>query len=240
MNYGVRKGSQEEQVGRLVLTGVLVIALPALPFGNYLLFPFTILTTWFHEMGHGLTAMLLGLDFERLVLLPNGSGYAESTSSGPLSAPSRALIAAGGPIGPSVFGAGLIIASSRREWWKPALLGLAAIIALSVVIWVRSLTGLIVLPLLAAGLIWIALKGKAWAQRFTLQFLGVLAALSMFRDWDYLFSEGGLIGGRAMPSDTAIMEQALFLPHWLWAGLIIAISGALIGFSLKYALNRQG
>ena len=47
--YGVRPGSQEEQVGRLILAGVLVLFLPALPFGNFLIWPFVILTTWFHE-----------------------------------------------------------------------------------------------------------------------------------------------------------------------------------------------
>ena len=31
---------------------------PALPSGAYLIYPFVILTTWFHEMGHGLAALL--------------------------------------------------------------------------------------------------------------------------------------------------------------------------------------
>ena len=48
----VEPGSQGEQVGRLLLAVIVVIALPALPFGNYLIYPFMILTTWFHEMGH--------------------------------------------------------------------------------------------------------------------------------------------------------------------------------------------
>ena len=66
--YGVRPGSQEEQVGRLILAGVLVLFLPALPFGNFLIWPFVILTTWFHEMGHGLTALLTGNAFDLLVI----------------------------------------------------------------------------------------------------------------------------------------------------------------------------
>ena len=57
MRSMVQPGSQAEEVGRLILAGFIVLALPALPFGNYLVYPFTILTTWFHEMGHGLTAL---------------------------------------------------------------------------------------------------------------------------------------------------------------------------------------
>ncbi len=240
MSYRVRAGSQEEKIGRLILAGVLVTFLPSVPLGNYLLYPFTILTTWFHEMGHGLTGLLLGMNFEQLVIEPNGSGYAETTSSTEIGNLPRALIAAGGPLGPSVMGALLILASSRHELWRPALLALAAALILSTMIWVRSVTGFVVLPLVAAGLVAVAWKGKGWLVLFAVQFLGVLAALSMFRDWDYLFSESGVIAGRVMLSDTGAMEQALVLPHWIWASLIIALSGVMIGTSLKYALNREG
>ena len=53
----VTPGSQGEAIGRLVVAGLVVTMLPALPFGAYLIYPFAILTTWFHEMGHGLTAL---------------------------------------------------------------------------------------------------------------------------------------------------------------------------------------
>ena len=55
----VTPGSQSEAIGRLVVAGLVVTMLPALPFGSYLIYPFAILTTWFHEMGHGLTALLM-------------------------------------------------------------------------------------------------------------------------------------------------------------------------------------
>ena len=239
MRSMVAPGSQAEQVGRLVLAGFIVIALPSLPLGNYLIYPLVILTTWFHEMGHGLTAIALGFDFERLVILPNGSGFAESLYPGTPGPFKRAAVAAGGPLAPAVVGSLLIIASAKRQWWRPALYGLAALLILSVVIWVRSWAGLSVLPLIALALIGIAQKASAFWTRFSLQFLGVLAALSMFQQWDYLFMEQANIGGRTMLSDTGAIEASLFLPHWVWALLIIAIAALMIGASLKYALSRQ-
>ena len=235
----VAPGSPAEQLGRLFLAGVLVVFLPQLPLGNFLVYPFTILTTWFHEMGHGLTAMLLGNDFHRLVIFPSGSGYAETLyPGGEPGGLTRALVAAGGPLGPVVIGAALILASSREKWWKPALFALAGILVLSALIWVRSAVGLTVLPLVAVALGWIAIKGPPWLDRFSLQFLGVLAAMSMLRDWDYLFSCRAVIGGQFMLSDTCAMEEALALPYWVWAVLIIAASAAIIGLSLKYALAQ--
>ncbi len=237
---GVRPGSQEEQVGRLILAGVLVVLLPALPFGNYLIWPFVILTTWFHEMGHGLTALLTGNAFDELVIYANGSGYASSRTALDGGGLSRALIAMGGPLGPSVMGALLILASSARKYWKPALVLLAGALVVSTVVWVRSTVGWLVLPLIAAGLGWLAWRGSRGLQLFALQFLGVLAALSMFNDMDYLFSESAMIGGRPMLSDTGAIEAELLLPHWVWAITIMLLSGLMIGSSLKYALSHEG
>ena len=222
------------------MAGVLLIVLPGIPLGNFLIYPFTILTTWFHEMGHGLTALLMGHGFEQLVIYSDGSGFAESSHSGNPSGLTNALIAAGGPLGPVLAGSLLILASAQKRRWRPALLILAGVIGLSVLIWVRSITGLIVLPLLAGTLAVIAWRGADWLRQFSLQFLGVLGAMSMFRDWDYLFSESAMIGGRYMPSDTGAIEQALILPHWVWAALIVGISGVMVGASLKYALARDG
>lgn len=238
--HQVRKGSQEEQVGRLILAGVLVTFLPGVPLLGMLIYPFTILSTWYHEMGHGLTALAQGYQFDLLVVNADGSGYAQSRSPIDSTATSRALVAMGGPLGPSLIGSALILASSARKYWKPALIALAAALAISTLIWVRGLVGWIVLPALAATLILIAFRAPDWLKRFALQFLGVLGALSMFSDWDYLFSESGMVGGRMMLSDTGTMEAALWLPHWIWAIIIIAISGVMVGASLRYALNRQG
>ena len=235
-----RPGSQEEQVGRLVIAGMLVTFLPTLPILGYAIYPFIILTTWFHEMGHGMAALATGNEFTQLVIMPDGSGVASSATAMDSPGISRALIAMGGPLGPSMVGALLILASSKHRLWKPVLLGLAAALVVSTLVWVRSMTGWIVLPLVALLLVAVVWKGRDWLQLFSLQFLGVLAALSMFRDWDYLFSEAAVVGGQAMLSDTGAMEAELWLPHWVWAIVIIGLSGLMIGASLKYALNREG
>ncbi len=235
----VKPGSQAEQVGRLVLAGFLVIALPSLPLGAYLIYPFAILTTWFHEMGHGVTSMLMGQEFVQLMIFPDGSGVAESQVANDISPFARAAIAAGGPLAPSVMGAALILASAHEKLWRPALWATAAAIFASVIIYVRSPTGYAVLPLVAALLCIIAWKASSGTARFALQFLGVLGAMSMLRDLNYLFTERAVIGGREMLSDTGQIEASLFLPHWLWATVIIAISSVMIGASLKYALSDK-
>ena len=235
----VTPGSQAEQVGRLILAVVLVLFLPSLPLGNYLIYPFTILTTWFHEMGHGLSALLLGQHFEQLEIYADGSGVALSSLNADSSVFTRAAIAAGGPLAPVLVGSSLIVASAHPRSWRPVLWGMAALIVLSVALYVRSTVGFVVLPLVGGVLALVAWKGPDGLNRFTLQFLGVLGALSMLRDWRYLFTEEIVLGGQNMLSDTGAIEAALLLPHWVWATVILMTSGAAVGASLKYALSDE-
>lgn len=235
----VRPGSAAEQVGRLFLAVMIILWLPALPFGSYLVYPFMILTTWFHEMGHGMTALLMWQDFEQLQIFADGSGVAQSRLDGDISPFARAAIAAGGPLAPCVVGSGLIVASAHPRAWRPVLWGLVAALFASVIVYVRSPVGYAVLPLVAVGVAGIAWRASPAILRFTLQFLGVLGALSMLRDFDYLFSENVVIGGQAMLSDTGQIEAALWLPHWFWAGVIMLICALMVGASLKYALSDR-
>ncbi|HSJ78785.1 MAG TPA: M50 family metallopeptidase [Erythrobacter sp.] len=232
-------GSQGEAIGRLVLAGLVVVMLPALPFGAYLIYPFAILTTWFHEMGHGLTALALGQHFEQLMIFPNGSGVAQSVVDADASRFTLGAIAAGGPLAPSAAGALLILASAHPRLWRPVLWLSAAAILASVVIWVRSPTGYWTLPLVAAILGLIAWRAQPGFARFTLQFLGVLGAMSMLRDWNYLFTEQAVINGRTILSDTGQISAVVGLPHWLWAGVIVLLSAVMSGAALKYALAEK-
>lgn len=234
-----RPGSQAEQAGRLVLAGLVVVMLPALPFGNYLIYPFVILTTWFHEMGHGLTALAMGQEFRQLMIYPSGSGVAESRVAVDAGGLTFAAIAAGGPLAPCVAGSLLIIASAHPRVWRPVLWAVAAAILASVVIWVRSPVGYAMLPLVASVLALVAWRARPALTRFTLQFLGVLAAMSMLRDFHYLFTENAVIEGQAVLSDTGQIAAVTGLPHWLWAGLILLVSAVMVGGTLKYALAEK-
>lgn len=239
MQSMVRPGSQGEQVGRLVIAVVVVLFLPALPLGNYIIYPFAILTTWFHEMGHGLAAILVGQEFVELEIFANGSGVATRMAEHDASRFADAAVAAGGPLAPIIIGAGLIVASAHPSSWRPVLIGLAAAIFVSVAVYVRGQTGWIVLPLVGALLLLIAWRAREGFARFSLQFLGVLAAMSMLTDFNYLFTEEAVIGGQHMLSDTGQIEASLFLPHWFWAGAILLVSAVIVGASLKYALSDK-
>lgn len=228
-------GRKRSPVAWLFAAALLTVVIWQMPFGGLMLYPFTILATWFHEMGHGLTALLLGAEFKQLLIFPNGSGVAYHTASGRLSG---ALVAAGGLLGPPIAGSLFILSGrfARRSRWVMGVLGV--VLLLSTLIWVRTPFGWVILPLTGISLLLIASKGPDWLQTVVLQFLGVQACISTYHQLDYLFMNQANIGGRQMLSDTGSIAKALLLPYWFWGGAIALISFALLASSL-YIVSRR-
>lgn len=215
-------------------TALLVAALVTLiawqfPYGRMAMYPFSLFATYAHEMGHGLTAILVGGEFKTLHMSTNGSGYA--TNLIPNSRIAHALVAAGGLVGPSVAGSTLLVIS---RWLppKPILYGLGGAMAMSVLVYTRGAFAPVFVTAAAA----IILAVAAWLPRFSqlfLQLLGVQLCIAVFQDLSYMFSPSAHMG----VSDSEAIAQALFLPYWFWGGVVALFSFAVLGLGLAVALR---
>ena len=222
----------------LVTAAIATVTIWQLPFGHQFLYPFTILSVWFHEMGHGLTALLLGGSFQKLELFPNGSGVATHGGwvwGGRLG---RALIAAGGPLGPAIAGSMAIVMARWPQWCRCSLGGLAGGLFVSL-IWLRTLFGVIAILGWAGLVTAIAIWGPKWLREFTLPFLGVQACVSTYNQFDYLFTKGILINGQFVLSDTGQISRELFLPYWFWGAFLGLISLGLLAVSLLLTYSED-
>lgn len=201
--------------------------------GTQILLPFTLLSTWWHEMAHGLTAMLFGADFRQLVIFADGSGYAEF--AGRPGRIAQAIVAAAGLLGPTIAGCAMIVAARSRRATRFALMALGIALLATTLIWVRSVAGWIVLPLFALAALALAVRAPARWQRVAVEFLGVQGAVSVYQDLGYLFSPGGVVDGRMVLSDTGKIAEALILPYWFWGAAITLAILALVWKSLRLA-----
>ncbi|MEM6754700.1 MAG: M50 family metallopeptidase [Cyanobacteria bacterium P01_C01_bin.38] len=239
-SFETRVNSQIDRIGIWWLIGAAVatVVLWQVPYGDYILYPFSILATWFHEMGHGLAAILLGGDFRQLEIFPNGSGVATYTYSGRLflGPIGRAFIAAAGLLGPPIAGAILILASRSFKIASISLKILGGFLLFSVLIWVRSLFGIVAIFILGLVILGIGIKGNRWFQGFSIQFLGVQACISTYHQLDYLFSP---TAGSLGVSDTAQIQQQLLLPYWFWGALIAVASFVILVQSLRIAYKQR-
>jgi len=221
----------------LLAAALATVVIWQLPFGSLALYPFTLLATWYHETGHAVAALAAGLSVQGIAIYANGSGLA--TSVGETSLWGRILVSASGPLGPAVVGAALIWSSRWPKVARLALGLLAATMLVTDLVWIRSVTGLVVIGLMGAALAWLAVRGSLRAVRFAVQFLGVQACISVYGQIGYLFTNQMTMGGQEMTSDTGHLAQYTLIPHFVWAVLIIVVSLALLGASLWLATRPR-
>ena len=207
--------------GRVVLvaSAAATLLLYNLPFlGRALARPLILLSTLAHEMGHGLTAVLLGGEFQRLKMWLNGSGVAEMDLEG-FGRIREGRVIAGGLVGPAVAAA-ICFALGRTGYGARACLGgLGGLLLVAEILWVRNLFGFF----FAGAVMLLCFLG---ASRLSLDhaqvavvFVGVQLALSIFSRAEYLFTRGTVNPQGSFPSDVAQLERLLFLPYWFWGSV---------------------
>ncbi len=217
---------------QLMIVAVFVtVLLYVLPYTYWIKYPLLLLSTYVHEMGHGLTAILVGGQFAKLSMHADASGVA--TFALPVGASvSKALVAMGGLCGPAIV-AGIGFALSRKQRATTIGLGLAGLIAtICLVLYVRTLVGVLIsLGLIAVCFGVLALKKPAVSQGVLL-FLSVQLALAVFSRSDYLFMKEAHTTEGVMPSDVQQIANSLVLPYWFWGAVCAAISVAALLFGV--------
>lgn len=203
--------------------------------GQTLLYPFTLFSTYIHEMGHGISALILGNSFQFFELNSDGSGVAHWVGSA--GALSRALIAAGGLVGPSLIGALLLVASSK-PWARFALIAFGVLILISLLIWGRTWMAWFLLVPVSSLFVLVGFKLPRSAG-ITLEFIALQLCLSVYSDLDYMFSSGAQVLGTQQVSDTQAMANALWLPYWFWGALTALFSLAVILWGMRKVLRAD-
>ena len=217
-------------IGLAALASLLIAILPVIGILNY---PFRLLLTIVHELGHGLAALLTGGEFIRFVVFPNGAGLAYTAGGwGP-------LVTSAGYLAVAVFGAALILLGRNLRWSRIALgviggvmlafslrYGLPSIFSAG-----HTLSGLLTTfagVIFGAFFLWVALKAAAGWIIFLLHLIAIQAGLTALSD---LF---GLIGlstrfFNAPANDAQSMAEMTFIPAVVWAILWVVIAVVLIG-----------
>lgn len=220
----------------LIAAALLFVISHYVPFGDVALYPLTLFTTWVHEMGHGLTALVVGGRFHYLEIFRNAGGVAWTSSATPVQA---ALIAAGGLLAPPLLGAAIlaIVHGPRRARTLLALL--AVVLVASMVIWVRTPTGIVAMSAVALALGWAAWRADPEHRVILSQVLGVILAVdTLTRMVGYAFASQVRMNGRLDRSDVGNIADNLGGPIVLWGLAITAIALGLLALGLWWAWRR--
>lgn len=206
----------------ILLSAALTLGLYLVPFGQLLAWPLRLGATFVHELGHGLTAAALGGQFESLQIFGNGSGVARH--SGTASGLASGLVAMGGLVGPAVAGAALL---TLARWPRASRVVWALVAIVMIALGLTVLRGLATFAFAVAAVAlswWMIRRASDEVARGGLVFLAVQLALSVLSNADYLFTDTAHTGAGTMPSDVAVMADALGGTYWVWGTVCGAVS----------------
>jgi hypothetical protein len=227
---------------RVLITAAIVywVISRLIPFGGIILYPLTLFTTWVHEMGHGLAALATGGRFRELEIFSNASGLAYTANQ---KGWAQAVVSAGGLLAPAILGAAILAFVHTPRRARILLASLAGALVLSVVIWVRSATGLVVMPLVATLLGWAAWRGfaKKPERRVLLaQILAVVLTLdTITRMISYVFTEKVEVNGEKHLSDIATIAENVGGHYLLWGVVFTAFACGLLALGLWRAWRKE-
>jgi hypothetical protein len=199
-------------------------------------YPFRLLLTLVHELGHGLTALATGGRFLRFVVFPDGSGLAYTAGGW------RLLVIPAGYLGAAAFGAALIVVGRSHRGARLALgaIGLAAVLStlrysLPTLLTTEFGAGLLTTASglgIGALLLWIAVAaGPRWIV-FTVYLLAIEAGLTAFSDlWTLI---GLSTAGGGVATDARAMAAATMVPAVVWAVVWALAAAALLGAAARH------
>jgi hypothetical protein len=226
---------QVREVGPLAFlaAAAAVTVLNLIPYGETLLYPLAVFTTWVHETSHALVALVLGAHVEGLLIRPDTSGLATYLYNvAEFGRMSRAATASAGYLGAALVAAGLLSAARHPRWHRAVLAVLAAGLLLTVALWVRTAFGIFALLLIAAGLAALAVRASAVLARWALLLLGLQTALNALLDIRALYYVQGT-------SDAQTMSQVIGLPAAFWATLWLLVGGAVLVRTFLVAVHDR-
>lgn len=194
---------------------LLAAILLQLPFASV---PFKWLESYFHEISHGLAALLTGGKIMQIELFANGAGLC-TTRGG-----SRFLIAFMGYAGATLWGFLIYsLASANQRMAQALTVLLMLLLASSLIFWVRDVLTLIIL-LVLLGLFALKLKlGKMKYLQWLLQFTGIMVLLNSLQSPFYLLDGRGIGDGANLANLTGIPEF-IWVIVWFSLGLAAAYS----------------
>lgn len=216
----------------LVVAGALCTTLLwRVPVVGMLFYPFRLLNTFVHELGHGLAALLTGGQFRRFVVYPNMEGLALIRGG------SRLVVASAGYVGAALFGGALILLSATALAEQTLLLGLGAGLGVLCLVFVRNAFGLLAGLLLAGSLGaagWYLADPPATLLVALLALQMPLAAVHSIVDLLRL-SVRAPRPGRL--SDAQYLAQQTRVPALVWATLWLLIALAVVVLSVTAAYH---
>ncbi|WP_259337994.1 M50 family metallopeptidase [Colwellia sp. RSH04] len=174
--------------------------------------PFNWLESYFHEISHGLAALLTGGSIIKIELFTNGAGLC--TTRGGVSF----VITFMGYAGATLWGWGIYtLAGAHKRVAQYFSYFILLVLACSVIFWVRDLLTLIIVAIVISMFVFLVKMKTLQYLQIVLQFMGIIILLNS------LFSPMYLLDGRNL-GDGAALAASTFIPELVWIVIWCALA----------------
>lgn len=192
--------------------------------------PFRLLSTWVHELGHGLGAIISGGSFEQMIITPRFSGLAHTFSGGDLE---RVVVLLSGLLGPAIAGGLMLILTRRFGRSRPALLILAAALFATLILWAGD--NFTRISVLGFGIVvsLIAVKASPLIRSASAHVIALAFCLNAVADFSYFFMNSSNLEINGGKSDTTALADIIGGPHIFWAIVPSLLSILILFMALK-------
>ncbi len=193
------KASSPFLFASLVLGAFILSYIPVL---NW---PFSWMMTFFHEISHGIAALLTGGSIESIRLHLRGSGLCTTIGG------TGFIISLSGYPGAVAWGMGIYLMADKlnRRHTDAMALFMAGIVLVSALLWARDLITLIIMAVIISVLLMVMKLQDSGIIKFTLKFIGIFIVL------DAIKAPLNLIDGRHY-GDGARMNDLTGIPEFIW------------------------
>lgn len=226
--------STQQTLTIIGLAGLTAILISWIPIVNWLDYPFRLLNTLVHELGHGIAALITGGDFSGFTISLDGSGRAYSSGW-------RLIVAPAGYLSVAIFAAGLTMLGRSHRFSRLALAVIGSMMILLTLCYARpdaftfrALSDTILT--LGSGLIFgaiflkIAKDASPGGIIFFLHLIAIKAGLTAFADIFTVIRISSL--GASVHTDAQTMANLTGIPAIIWGILWVIISFTLIGSAI--------
>ncbi len=177
--------------------------------------PFKWLESYFHEISHGLAALVTGGTIVKIQLFPNGAGLC--TTRGGM----NFLISFMGYAGAALWGMGIYFVASMHQRIAQILSGVIALLLITtLVFWARDILTFIIIAVLLAVVLMKFKYSKLSYLQLSLQITGALILLNSVKSPWYLVDGRNFGDGAALSQLTGIPEII-----WVFVWFTIGIGG---------------
>ena len=213
--------------GRLLLITLLIIILMNIPFVQFVFYPFTIFSTWIHEVCHGMAALLVGGSISKLEIFADTSGLAYTAVPGDR----RGFVISAGYQGTAVTGCLMLMVRRTKRGPRTCMMGMALWMVLSVLLWIRNPFGIVFILILGLALVVASWRLTSTWMRNVYLFFAITTTMNAITSVRTLFGSNHMVNGKEFGTDAHSMADFAGGTHTLWAmiwlflGLILMLLG---------------